>query len=691
MEIYDYVAAEAPGKMSVRFSVPFEHKKSELRVLCCVNDKEDYAWAVYDAGVLTEVSDGVYSMECPFGDMSGLSTWKLWAWRFTSATEAVDFDEQRIPVEGILSKLKELSRKADETAEECGRALRVPEGDSAAFFPPKDVRANEIAGFDEEGRPATGRRVKQVDEVFGASEAAKEAAEEAEASAEAAAESADAAKGYADDAKESAEDADASAQRAESAASVAKDYATSAANSAQRAESAAEESEVNAEDVQDLVNEANKVLDSLLDAIEEAEESGTIINVPMATVLLAGKVKLSYADVVADDGNYGRVGFNQSGQLAIPPASSNSYGVVKLGGAFEAGEDGSVELKKMTTTTLGVGKLSTSTVLDVNASEYDKRAGLVGMNESGQLLVQSATLNRLGAVRLGSQFHPTHEVPYVVGIGASNNEGKLGQLAFNLSPIQEDDSPGSLVYDRIEGSTSTAFEMRVKDATPTQKGVVFLKGVGAENGIAASYESVGEIEDIAIELKTLLEEAKSGVQEIKDIIASMEGFRWVSFFDDEGNEKMEFLFDQSEQDVELKCCIWVAVNPLFTANLSLAVEIVEDEGNDWLTVSSTIDEVYNTGIIKFHLSENLSPVVERMAKISIRYGVFMTSAVIYQAGLGPTVDSGNSYMNAMTLNEKYTPMCIRESQDNEVINNPGEIGTINIVPEGMSTRKNNTF
>ena len=178
MEIYDYVVAEAPGRTSVRFSVPFEHKTSELRVLCCINNKAEYVWSVYDAGVLTEVEEGVYVMQCPFGDMLESSTWKIWVWRLTSATESVKFDEKRVPVEEILSKLIELTRKTEENAEECGRALRVPEGDSAAFYPPKEVRANEIAGFDEEGRPAVGRRIKQVDDILDLLEKMRELYEE---------------------------------------------------------------------------------------------------------------------------------------------------------------------------------------------------------------------------------------------------------------------------------------------------------------------------------------------------------------------------------------------------------------------------------------------------------------------------------------------------------------------------------
>lgn len=120
---------------------------------------------------------------------------------------------------------------------------------------------------------------------------------------------------------------------------------------------------------------------------------------------------------------------------------------------------------RATVDALGLVKLSTASVVSGGS--------VIGMNSDGQLRVPVATLTAYGAVKLGSQYHPTNEIPYVVGIGCSASATTYGQLCFNLSPTQSDGSPGCLVYEQISDSP-IEYTMKVKEGSASQMGIVKL-------------------------------------------------------------------------------------------------------------------------------------------------------------------------------------------------------------------------
>ena len=149
---------------------------------------------------------------------------------------------------------------------------------------------------------------------------------------------------------------------------------------------------------------------------------------------------------VLTESNGGAIGMNASQQLLARAARVNALGTVKL---------------------------STSAELTTSVGSEDKNVigGFIGFNSDKQLVAQCASLDRYGTVRLGSQYHPTYEVPYVVGIGTSTNSGKRGQLAFNLRRTQSDGSPGCLKYKTVS-TNPVQYEMFVEEGSDTQMGIV---------------------------------------------------------------------------------------------------------------------------------------------------------------------------------------------------------------------------
>lgn len=177
--------------------------------------------------------------------------------------------------------------------------------------------------------------------------------------------------------------------------------------------------------------------------VEMGTATATLI-APMTTTKL-GLGKLSTSEILTES-NGGVIGMNGSQQLLAQAARVNALGTVKL---------------------------STSTELTTSVGSEDSNVigGFVGFNSDKQLVAQCASLDRYGTVRLGSRFHPTYEVPYVVGIGMSTNSGKRGQLAFNLRRTQSDGSPGCLKYRQVS-SDPVQYEMFIEEGSDTQMGIV---------------------------------------------------------------------------------------------------------------------------------------------------------------------------------------------------------------------------
>jgi hypothetical protein len=186
---------------NIVLNAPWEHKVSELRCLCVVDDKENQKFKVLNSKSISG-SGGVYTIVYPFSK-PGLS-WKAYLWRETTRNGTVFYDGSRIPVEAMLSKIAELSSKADEAKVLLDRVMMFPEdADGKMFLPPANVRKGEVLGFDKDGNPTVGEYCEQVKELMKAKEACSNAVKQAGSYAQQAEQSASLAGQHSFDANES--------------------------------------------------------------------------------------------------------------------------------------------------------------------------------------------------------------------------------------------------------------------------------------------------------------------------------------------------------------------------------------------------------------------------------------------------------------------------------------------------------
>jgi hypothetical protein len=186
---------------NIVLNTPWEHKVSELRCLCVVDDKENQEFKVLNSKSISG-SGGVYTIVYPFSK-PGLS-WKAYLWRETTRNGTVFYDGSRIPVEAMLSKIAELSSKADEAKVLLDRVMMFPEdADGKMFLPPVNVRKGEVLGFDKDGNPTVGEDCEQVKELMKAKEACSNAVKQAGSYAQQAEQSASLAGQHSFDANES--------------------------------------------------------------------------------------------------------------------------------------------------------------------------------------------------------------------------------------------------------------------------------------------------------------------------------------------------------------------------------------------------------------------------------------------------------------------------------------------------------
>lgn len=148
---------------NIVLTAPWEHQKSELRCLAIATDKEHQELKVLN-GDLILGSNGTYTITYPF-ETPGLP-WAAYLWRETTQNGNPKYENGRIPVEAMLSKLSELSKKADETREFVKRAFMTPEdAEGKMFVPPLEVRKGRLLGFDNSGNPVTGDACPQIAEL----------------------------------------------------------------------------------------------------------------------------------------------------------------------------------------------------------------------------------------------------------------------------------------------------------------------------------------------------------------------------------------------------------------------------------------------------------------------------------------------------------------------------------------------
>lgn len=147
----------------------------------------------------------------------------------------------------------------------------------------------------------------------------------------------------------------------------------------------------------------------------------------IATSEVYGLVKLG-TDMQVDNG--APVGRDADGQMSVPLAGTAVAGAGKLSTNTQLSDGGLIGLNSSkqlmvhaaTTGVSGSIKLGTSTELT--------GGGMVGVNSAGNAMVPYATLDAAGCVKLGSQYGQSNPIPYIVGIGATQNHELANNYAF---------------------------------------------------------------------------------------------------------------------------------------------------------------------------------------------------------------------------------------------------------------------
>lgn len=181
MESYNLIDGFNEHGEDIVLRPSWEHKTSELRFLAAAEDEEHPLVKVLSTTNFTKDGDA-YTFHYPF-EFAGLP-WRVFAWRVTTENGRVDYTEGRVPVEAILTKISELSAKADEFGLLYRRALKAPEDMAGKMIVPlKKLRLGKVLGFDDDGLPICGlkniREAKEfLDEMKRILDEAKAALEE---------------------------------------------------------------------------------------------------------------------------------------------------------------------------------------------------------------------------------------------------------------------------------------------------------------------------------------------------------------------------------------------------------------------------------------------------------------------------------------------------------------------------------
>lgn len=190
---YDVIEAESADGGAVRILFGEAVEPSEWTVVA--ECKDGGGAKIYaGAGTLTTEEDG-RALVVPA--LFGGAPFRVWLSRTTSL--AHDYDSaasDEIDDATIAAELRELRRRAEETAAELKRTLKVPETDAETFFPSAPNRAGKILSFDENGNA---RAVLTATDVLNAAAHLKAAIEAAQTAA-AAAKTAEAARAAAQEA-----------------------------------------------------------------------------------------------------------------------------------------------------------------------------------------------------------------------------------------------------------------------------------------------------------------------------------------------------------------------------------------------------------------------------------------------------------------------------------------------------------
>ena len=319
-----------------------------------------------------------FSCKCPF---EKVERWKLYIWRRNedlSLRELEWSNGQKIPVSGLVSDVNTLKQRVKDHTTNIGRSLKVPEiGTSSLLFPPKEVRAGQVAGFDDDGNPATGENVAQVKELYDVQRNCEDYVDKAAAYAKDSEQSAERSWQYAEDSRESAYNAADSEDDALAHAKEAQGWYEKTGEAAETGIANIEQAAAKAEadfdgKIKDAVSTAEEAKDSAKEDADRAEDVyAKLIELKEnyekleCFICCAAKHVEKNRKFVED-----LLAENAEGLNALSPATTTHQGIVYLAESADDKRESTVLSAAMS------AEILSDVVADVSADLADLRAKL---------------------------------------------------------------------------------------------------------------------------------------------------------------------------------------------------------------------------------------------------------------------------------------------------------------------------
>ena len=474
--VYEATATGVTALTNMYFRYASDTDAIDAIAFGTTDDGVEKCTTVISGGLLKyDVTTGYWNCTCPF---TAVNSWTLYFWvKADDIGSSLSWESgDTIPVSKIVDRINELRDRARALATTTGRSVKAPEeGTASLFLPSITTRAGRILGFDDDGFPAIGDDVAEIEEL-------REYADTCNGYVEKAAEYAELSKGYAETSKSWSEESSNYADEAEEWSDTAKTYAESVIAYYQKLGTEVEEvlAELTSA-IASMESYANTAQTSAATAVSAQEECESCVSECTALVKsLLGTFTIKVLAELPETGEGLIYYFIGSDKTTDEDGN-------QTGGYYEyiwdwteeqwicLGSSDYAPLELATTTEAGLVKLSTDTVLTATT------AAPIGANAAGQILVPLAertpnenyvdATNTAGAVFLGSKFRGTNTGSYVVGIGLSNNDNAI---SFDL------EKGGALIYTYEDDETQEDYALqrhyylKVQDGSLTTKGAVYL-------------------------------------------------------------------------------------------------------------------------------------------------------------------------------------------------------------------------
>lgn len=198
----------------------------------------------------------------------------------------------------------------------------------------------------------------------------------------------------------------------------------------------------------------------------------------IATQEIYGLVKLG-TDEVADVG--APVAVNGGGEMTVPIASHAVAGSGKLGREDVLADGAGVGVDENNAFTVG-----SSTYEDWGAVKLSHSAvvtdggGFLGLDDNGRARVPWATLDRAGAIKLGSKYGQSNPIPYRVGIGATSDHQLANNYVYGGALQHRSPDSWGMMMEWLDESIA---------AHPEYFGDMFYSGLYTTNQFTQSSES----------------------------------------------------------------------------------------------------------------------------------------------------------------------------------------------------------